>query len=374
MTLGGTFQQNALAPIRSAEQMVRRQQVSEMLNGARTDRLAATLASGVRAVARAADVGEPMVNGILPVDHGTELLGRLGVSQQNAVEVWNQHNSSVTGFLQTFVGGIVEGYLGIEGSGVGDLLSQLAGGFARDARLHGPMQELAQLLTEYEQYVIHCAALLDANAELQRAKIASDRRALRGCAIAVLVLVAIGIAVWRYIVRDTSGQSSDTPAATGGLSASATATTAAYGPLLGQWRSDGGEVFKAIAPTGADVKFTVVSAGPSSPYKLGDVAFTIMPSSDGKDLQVEVLLKPGLPAGVRLDTAALSRCTELWTDLRGKPLRAVLDGDRLTVDSVKLDVPVTGLDIQGGRVVGCKKFDPSRAVKVALTLVRSVGP
>jgi hypothetical protein len=42
MTLGGTFQQDALDPIHTAEQMFRRQQV-------RSDRLAPALAGGVRA-------------------------------------------------------------------------------------------------------------------------------------------------------------------------------------------------------------------------------------------------------------------------------------------------------------------------------------
>jgi hypothetical protein len=49
------------------------------------------------------------------------------------------------------------------------------------------------------------------------------------------------------------------------------------------------------------VKFTVTSTGPSSPYKPGDVAFTVTSSSDKNTLLVEVLIKPGLPAGVRLD-------------------------------------------------------------------------
>jgi hypothetical protein len=119
------------------------------------------------------------------------------------------------------------------------------------------------------------------------------------------------------------------------------------------------------------VKFAVISAGPSSLYKPGDVVVTVTPSSDGRDLQVEVLIRPGLPVGVRLDAAARARCSELWTELRGKPLRAVLEGDRLMVDSVKLDMPITGLDLQGGRVVGCKKFDPARAAKVVLTLMRA---
>src|SRR5262249_39099687 len=100
---------------------------------------------------------------------------------------------------------------------------------------------------------------------------------------------------------------------------------------------------------------------------------TVTPSSDGRDLQVDVLVKPGLPAGVRLDAAAQARCSEFWTELRGKPLHAMLEGDRLTVDSVKLNAPITGLEIQGGRVTGCKKFDPSRAAKVALILARSAG-
>jgi hypothetical protein len=370
MTLGGIFQRTALAPIRAAEQMLRRQQVAEMLNAVRTDRLAAALASGVRAVARTAGVGEPMVNGILPLDHGTELLGRVGVSQQGAVEVWNQHQSGLAGFLQGFLGGFVEGYLGIEGSGVGDFLSQLAGGFARDARFRGPMQELVQLLTEYEKYVNHCAALLDANAELAQAWRASRRRRTLGSVAALLAVGAIGFGMWRYVVRDALATSTEV---TSTSTATASATTSPIVPLLGRWRGDSGDVFQATAPAGADVKFTVISTGPSSPHKPGDVAFTVTSSGDGNTLQVEVLIKPGLPAGVRLDAAAQARCSELWSELRGKRLHAALEGDRLTVDFIKLDVPITGLDLQGGRVVGCKKFDPSRAAKVALTLARAAG-
>lgn len=166
MTLGGIFQQNALFPIRAAEQMLRRQQIAEMLNAVCADRLAATLANGTKAVARAAGVGEQMVNGILPVTYGTELLDRVAISQQGAIEVWNHHQSSLAELLQGFLGGFGRGLPGHRGLGRRNFLSQLAGGFARDARFRGPMQELVQLLTDYEQYVHHCAALLDVNVEL----------------------------------------------------------------------------------------------------------------------------------------------------------------------------------------------------------------
>jgi hypothetical protein len=370
MTLGGIFQQNALSPIRSAEQMLHRQQVAEMLNSVCADRLAAALANGAKAVARAAGVGEQVVNGILPVNHGTELLGHVAVSQQGAVEVWNQHQSSVAGFLQGFLGGFVEGYLGIVGSGVGDFLSQLAGGFARDTRLHGPMQELVQLLTEYEQYVQHCAALLDANAGLARARKASRRRAALGWATALLAVIAIGFGMWRYVVRDALATSSG---ATNTSTVAPSATASPVAPLLGRWRAESGDIFEATAQTGAEVRFVVITSGPSSPYKPGDLAFTITSSSAGGDLQVEALVKPALPAGVRLDATAQARCSELWAELRGKPLHAALEGDRLRVDSVKLDVPINGLELQGGRVVGCKKFDPSRAAKIALALARTAS-
>lgn len=368
MTLGGIFQQNALSPIHSAEQMLRRQHMAEMLNSVCADRLAAALANGTKAVARAAGVGEQMVNGILPVNYGTELLDRVAISQQGAVEVWNQHQSSLAGFLQGFLGGFVEGYLGIEGSGVGDFLSQLAGGFARDTRFRGPMQELVQLLTEYEQYVHHCAALLDANAALGRAWRASRRRAALGWTAALLAVGAVGFGLWRYVVRDALATATE---ATSTSTATASATASPVAPLLGRWHGDSGDVFEATAPAGADVKFTVVSTGPSSPYKPGDVALTVTSSSDSNTLQVEVLIKPGLPAGVRLDAAAQARCSEFWTDLWGKPLRAVLEGDRLRIDAIELDVPIAGLDLQGGRVVRCKKLDPSRAAKVALTLAQA---
>ncbi|KYF57783.1 hypothetical protein BE04_39490 [Sorangium cellulosum] len=368
MTLGGIFQQNALAPIHWAEQMLRRQQVAEMLNTVCADRLAAALANGAKAVARAAGVGEQLVHGILPVNHGTELLGRVAISQQGAVEVWNQHQSSLAGLVQGFLGGFFEGYLGIEGSGVGDFLAQLAGGFARDARFRGPMQELVQRLTEYEQYVHHCAALLDANPDLERAWRASKRRTALGWTTAVLAVVTIGFGLWRHVVRDALATSSG---ATSAPIATTSATMPSIAPLLGRWRAEDGNVLEAIAQAGAGVRFLVVSTGPSSWYKPGDVAFTTTSSNDGNNLQVEVLVKPALPAGVRLDSAAQARCIELWSDLQGKPLRAALDGDRLTVEGIKLDVPVTGLDLHGGRVVGCKKFDPARAAKIALTLTRT---
>ena len=73
---------------------------------------------------------------------------------------------------------------------------------------------------------------------------------------------------------------------------------------------------------------------------------------------------------MRLDGAAAARCQELWSEARGRPLAARLDGRRLVVNVVKLAADPAALELAAGRVVGCRKFDDTKSARAVLTLTR----
>ncbi|WP_437778983.1 hypothetical protein [Sorangium sp. So ce1097] len=213
-------------------------------------------------------------------------------------------------------------------------------------RLHGRARH-----ARYEQYVHHCAALLDANVGIERAWRASRRRTALDRVAVLLAITALGFGRRRYVVRDALATSSG---ATSTSTATTSGTASPVASFLGRWRAEDGDVFEATTSAGADVKFTVMPIGPSSPYKPGDLALTVTSSSDSNTLQVEVLLKLGLPAGVRLDAAAgqVQRVLERapWQAATRRARGGPAHGRRH-----QARVPIMGLDLQGGRVVSRKK-------------------
>jgi hypothetical protein len=64
-----------------------------------------------------------------------------------------------------------------------------------------------------------------------------------------------------------------------------------------------------------------------------------------------------LPEGYSYDSAARNACLAVRTEADAKPLRAVLEGDRLTVDFAKLEPDWPNFVLKGKRVTSCRKLE-----------------
>lgn len=364
--LGDQFCRVALMPIRLGEQHVRSRRFDLMLQAVHPDRLVDALNAAVGTVAQVAGVTPATVEAALPDDAALDVvLPALLSSYTKAFEVWESNQGFFVNFLSGAAGGFLEGYLGIEG--IGEIISDVGGGAAKDARLEGPVRQLAADLGQYEQIVRRCGQALDTSPNLSGTiRTARIRRA------AVIVSVVAAVGVGAYFAQGHLMQllrRAAPPAA----SASAPVAVSPVENLRGRWRTTTGDEIEAVV-AGPRARFTPVLVDARSPFAGVGAGFTVSPSTEGPTVfDVEAVVVPALPAGVKLDAAATERCREVWHDLRGKPLKATLEGNTLTVDVVKIDVNATGLDIQGAKVVGCKKLDPARASKVQLSLNRTGG-
>lgn len=141
--------------------------------------------------------------------------------------------------------------------------------------------------------------------------------------------------------------------------------------LEGNWRDESNLDRYKATQQGDRVIFTrQTAAGPRDPYTTGDEVFSLGAPSESEVFGVEMMMRPVLPVGVRLDTTARTACVQSWKDFRGSPLQASLKSQRLKVPFLKTSVPASGLQIKGSKVVGCKPVDASKLEYAEKILVR----
>lgn len=206
-----------------------------------------------------------------------------------------------------------------------------------------------------------------------------------------LVLAALGVGgafALRSSGRDSAssrGAPAGGSAPAGGASASGTPAVVATqtgttgvitGPIagvLGVWRSDSGRVYDAVA-VGGGVELRVRDpeqlAGQG--YEKGEARFVLSPiPGDLSLLAVEDRVRPLPPERTSYDEArARPTCLVTWTEVGAKPLRARLDGDRLTVEMVLLQADRSSFVVERGRVVRCQGLGRARVSEVKSVLVR----
>lgn len=158
VTIGQSFYVVANRPLLA---LYRERNMAAGLNAVHGARLAGAFDAAVDQVARECTLRADVVRRELPV---VEVEGAMVVASEvlgRAVDVWNQHHGVLSEFVGGLVGGFVEGYLGIEGSGVGELLASVGNRFVHDTRIAEPMKELSVALQVYDQSLQRCAAILD---------------------------------------------------------------------------------------------------------------------------------------------------------------------------------------------------------------------
>ncbi len=163
--------------------------VGVWLNSVHCQRLAWAFEAGIKKVAEAARVDPTSVITLLPVAETNAAAWASAEHQRLASEVWRQHEGSLAHGVSKVVAFLVEDKLGLEGTGVGDFITHIGGGFLRDARLAGPMKDLSTSLGVYEQWLRRCAYILAADPSLQQAHARARRRR------ALLLVSALGTAM-----------------------------------------------------------------------------------------------------------------------------------------------------------------------------------
>jgi len=144
--------------------------------------------------------------------------------------------------------------------------------------------------------------------------------------------------------------------ATAGGIAPHPATTGPLAALLGVWKSDSGKVYDAVA-NGEAVKFQLRDASQvaGQGYENGEARFALSAiPGETATFNVEDRVRPLPPERTSYDAArARPTCLVTWTEVQGKPLRAEVSGDRLTVQMVIVEAGQANFVLEGSRVVRC---------------------
>ncbi|MBI4952534.1 MAG: hypothetical protein HY908_10915, partial [Myxococcales bacterium] len=170
--------------------------------------------------------------------------------------------------------------------------------------------------------------------------------------------------------------SAPAPSASAPSAASAPAPLAPAAPpqpdLTGGWKSPSGRHYDAVW-TGTAFELRVRDPGElrdaahphPAPYRAGEARFVLTPLADAPaSYAVRDRVRPPPPPNARFDLEAVpSSCLYEWSDVDGKPLRARLAGDRLTVAVTGTEFRSDAFQLAAGRVVDCPP--QARAVTIA---------
>jgi serine/threonine protein kinase len=204
-----------------------------------------------------------------------------------------------------------------------------------------------------------------------------------GLALAALTLGA-ALAIGRFGGGAAPSESQPSESAAGASSARAslmapsipTAEPAIKRPIdavIGVWRSDSGRVYDAV-PVGSSVELRVrdPSQLAGQGYEKDEARFILSAiPGDATQLAVQDRVRPLPPERTSYDEArARPTCLVTWTEVDGKPLRARLEGDKLTVEMVLLKADKSSFVLEGSRVVRCSALGRAKVSELKSVLVR----
>ncbi len=210
--------------------------------------------------------------------------------------------------------------------------------------------------------------------------------------LALLLGLGAGALLWlrsdRTDRRQARGAASVEPSASSpepepsASSASSSASGAVAAPppvdpldtLVGVWRTESDRQLEAVRVAGF-VEFRVVDPAEFAPadYRAGEARFVL--SHSGEVYSVDDKIRPEPPVGYRFDSdRARTSCQEVWSSVGDRPLRAVLDGDRLSVDFAKIAPKPSNFltDAKDKTVTSCVELRkvPASLGRTVLTRVR----
>jgi serine/threonine-protein kinase len=163
-------------------------------------------------------------------------------------------------------------------------------------------------------------------------------------------------------------------AASGRPASSAVGTTPKADPALealaGNWVGNGRELEAVLV--GADLEFRVKKPEQLARqnYEVGEARFVLHATGDAGVFAVEDRIRPVPPVGKTYDARARGTCQEVWTSVGGDPLRAHVEGPRLTVEFAKIEPAPANFTTEGARVTSCVALRDLKASKVVSVLTR----
>jgi serine/threonine-protein kinase len=176
-------------------------------------------------------------------------------------------------------------------------------------------------------------------------------------------------------VVKTSRPSSTADAGAPRPSASAVTSAAPSTPrglaaLTGGWVGNGRELTAVLV--GNDLEFRIKKPDqfPRQGYETGDARFVLRATAEPTVFVVEDHIRPTLPIGKLYDARARGTCQEIWTSAAGDPLRARLEGGRLSVEFAKIEPATQNFTVEGLRVTSCVGLRDLKASKVVSVLSR----
>ena len=151
------------------------------------------------------------------------------------------------------------------------------------------------------------------------------------------------------------------------------ARAAALAPLLGTWWGDGGQSYDAV-----HVNDTVIfrlrdpEHLAAQGYVAGDPHFVLRAvDGDAAAFRVESRARPLPPRGTTYDLVhAHATCVASWNEIGGRPLRAELAGERLTVKLARAEATPAMFTREGSRVMGCAGLGEAHVVEADVVLGR----
>jgi hypothetical protein len=199
MSLGQMFYEDAARPQGVMMAFFQRKDVASALNVVTYECPENAFNVGVERVRRECRVSREAIVLLLPIAEMSAAALAVGGPQRRMVEVWNQHQNSLTAVIGRIAGALVEVTLGIGGLGLGDQLAAAANNLFQDARLAEPFGELERALNGYEQWLRWAADRLNQDGALVEARAREMRRrrlVKLATAVAVTSMGAVGVAVW----------------------------------------------------------------------------------------------------------------------------------------------------------------------------------
>jgi eukaryotic-like serine/threonine-protein kinase len=145
--------------------------------------------------------------------------------------------------------------------------------------------------------------------------------------------------------------------------------------IEGSWWSDTGRAYDAVM-SGDTLEFRIVDpAGfPGQNYNAKEARFTLLTAAGRNAFLVEDKIRPVPPPETTYDPISRNTCQEVWRQVGGRDLEATFDGERLTVELVKITPPRSVFDVRGTKVVGCRPLLTVPAAKIVSTLTRTAPP
>lgn len=169
----------------------------------------------------------------------------------------------------------------------------------------------------------------------------------------ILFAISISIGLYIYLTGRSTSQKSQQKALESTINLSA---------LQGRWLTSVGHGYDAVL-VGNTLEFRFHEAYDSvhSGFQAGEMHFALQITTDNPDaVTLYQKLRPVLSGQLKYTKESLGACQLVINDINGKPLRAKISNNQLTIDYAEIISPLPFLEIKRGKLVNCKNLQTSK--------------